>query len=75
MFGNRKRVSNFSTPLPGMVETLWRPKMNPEELFECISQSLLSALDRDAASGWGVIVHVVEPDKVTFITKIQIGVW
>jgi 20S proteasome subunit beta 3 len=34
-----------------MCETLWRPKMTPDELFECISQAMMSALDRDASSG------------------------
>jgi len=31
----------------------------PEELFEVISQALLSSVDRDCISGWGGIVHVV----------------
>lgn len=31
----------------------------PEELFEVISQALLSSVDRDCLSGWGGIVHVV----------------
>lgn len=54
-----------SEQMYGMCEVLWRPGMNPEELFECISQSLLNALDRDAVSGWGAVVHVIEKDKVT----------
>ena len=31
----------------------------PEDLFETISQTLLNAVDRDAFSGWGAIVHVM----------------
>lgn len=31
----------------------------PEELFETISQALLSSVDRDCISGWGGVVHVV----------------
>jgi 20S proteasome subunit beta 3 len=31
----------------------------PEDLFETISQTLLNAVDRDAYSGWGAIVHVM----------------
>ena len=31
----------------------------PEELFEVLSQSLLAAVDRDAISGWGAIVHIM----------------
>lgn len=51
--------------LYGMCETLWRPGMNADELFECLSQCLLNAFDRDASSGWGAVVHVLEKDKVT----------
>jgi len=49
----------------GMCEALWQPDMGPDELFECISQSLLNAVDRDAVSGWGAVVHIIEADKVT----------
>jgi len=51
--------------LYGMCESLWEPDMEPEDLFECISQSLLNAVDRDAVSGWGAVVHIIEADKVT----------
>ena len=54
-----------SDQLMGICEALWRPKMKPDELFECISQSVLNAVDRDGKSGWGVSVWVVEKDKVT----------
>ena len=36
-----------------------------EDLFETISQALLSAVDRDALAGWGAHVYIVEKDKVT----------
>lgn len=42
-----------------MAEAVWRPDMNPDELFEAVSQSLLNAMDRDAVSGWGAVVHVM----------------
>lgn len=48
----------------GMCESMWRPDLEPEELFEVLSQSLLSGIDRDALSGWGGIVHVITKDKV-----------
>eukprot|EP00118_Oscarella_pearsei_P021900 m.249111 g.249111 ORF g.249111 m.249111 type:complete len:206 (+) comp40299_c0_seq44:82-699(+) len=54
-----------SEQLYGMCETLWRPDMEPDDLFEIISQALLNAQDRDALSGWGGVVHLVEKDKVT----------
>lgn len=43
----------------GMMFSLLLDKQNPEELFEAVSQCLLSAVDRDSASGWGAIVHVM----------------
>jgi len=51
--------------LYGMCEALWKPNMSPEELFEVTSQSLINACDRDAISGWGATVYVIEKDKVT----------
>eukprot|EP01126_Amoeba_proteus_P045499 TRINITY_DN5099_c0_g1_i1.p1 TRINITY_DN5099_c0_g1~~TRINITY_DN5099_c0_g1_i1.p1 ORF type:complete len:205 (+),score=34.36 TRINITY_DN5099_c0_g1_i1:95-709(+) len=48
----------------GMAETLWRPDLTPEDLFEVISQTLMSSCDRDAISGWGAVVHVITPEKV-----------
>ena len=50
--------------LMGMAETLWEPKMNPDQLFECISQAMMNAFDRDGISGWGAVVHIIEKDKV-----------
>jgi 20S proteasome subunit beta 3 len=40
-------------------------QQSPEDLFETISQALLSAVDRDALSGWGAQVYIIEKDKVT----------
>lgn len=53
-----------SDKLFGMGEGVWEPDLEPEELFETISQALLSAQDRDALSGWGAVVRVITPDKV-----------
>lgn len=39
-------------------------RQDEDQLFECISQSLLGALERDALSGWGAIVRVITPTKV-----------
>ena len=38
--------------------------MDPEELFEVVSQALLAALDRDALAGWGATVYVLTPTEV-----------
>jgi len=51
--------------LYGMCESLWEPDMDADTLFEAASQALLNAADRDSASGWGAIVHIIEKDKVT----------
>ena len=42
-----------------LMPTLRLPCQEPEDLFETLSQCLLSGVDRDALSGWGAIVHVV----------------
>lgn len=53
--------------LYGICESLWRPNMKQDELFECISQCLIAAVERDSLSGWGAVVHVITPDCI--ITK------
>ncbi|KAG5192629.1 nucleophile aminohydrolase [Tribonema minus] len=59
-------VAGTSTEnLYGMCETLYRPDMNEEELFETLSQALLASVDRDALSGWGGVVHIIGPNGVT----------
>ena len=54
-----------SDQLFGTCEGLWEPDLSPEDLFETISQALLNAVDRDALSGWGAHVYIIEKDKVT----------
>jgi len=54
-----------SEQLYGMCEALWEPELEPDDLFETISQALMNAVDRDAISGWGAVVHIIEKDKVT----------
>ncbi|RWS10700.1 proteasome beta 3 subunit-like protein [Dinothrombium tinctorium] len=49
----------------GMAEALWEKDMDADKLFEAISQSLMNACDRDAISGQGAIVHIVEKNKIT----------
>ncbi|KAI8591725.1 nucleophile aminohydrolase [Geranomyces variabilis] len=53
-----------SSQMYGTAEGLWEPELEPEELFETIAQAMMSAVDRDASSGWGVIVHVITADGV-----------
>ncbi|KAM6498693.1 20S proteasome subunit beta 3 [Amanita muscaria] len=48
-----------SAKIFGLAEALWEPDLEPEDLFETISQTLMNAVDRDAFSGWGCLVHVL----------------
>ncbi|OZJ04769.1 hypothetical protein BZG36_01860 [Bifiguratus adelaidae] len=58
-------VSGTSGPnLYGMCESLWEPDLEPEDLFETISQALMNAVDRDALAGWGATVIVITPEKM-----------
>ncbi|MGH0126219.1 UNVERIFIED_CONTAM: hypothetical protein FKN15_026693 [Acipenser sinensis] len=54
-----------SEQMYGMCESLWEPDMEPDDLFETISQAMLNAVDRDAVTGMGVVVQVIEKDKIT----------
>ena len=51
--------------LDGMCESLYKPGMDPDTLFETLAQALLSSVDRDAISGWGGVVHIITKDGVT----------
>lgn len=53
-----------SEQLYGMCETLWRPDLDPENLFEITAQALMNAFDRDAGSGWGATVYIIQKDKI-----------
>lgn len=48
----------------GVCETFYKENMNPEELFDVISNSLLSAMDRDSLSGWGARVYILTPTEL-----------
>uniref|UniRef100_A0A2K6B6R1 Proteasome subunit beta type-3 n=1 Tax=Macaca nemestrina TaxID=9545 RepID=A0A2K6B6R1_MACNE len=48
-----------------MCESLWESNMDPEHLFEIIFQAMRNAVDWNAVSGMGVIVHITEKDKIT----------
>ena len=41
-----------------------RPNLEPEQLFEVVSNCLLSALDRDSLSGWGAYVYILTPTEL-----------
>eukprot|EP00933_Yihiella_yeosuensis_P041586 TRINITY_DN3598_c0_g4_i1.p1 TRINITY_DN3598_c0_g4~~TRINITY_DN3598_c0_g4_i1.p1 ORF type:complete len:207 (-),score=33.30 TRINITY_DN3598_c0_g4_i1:146-766(-) len=56
-----------SEQLFGVCESFWRPGMNKDELFETVSQCILSAVDRDCLAGWGATVTIITKDEI--ITK------
>jgi 20S proteasome subunit beta 3 len=39
--------------------------LSPEELEDILGQSLVSGCDRDAASGWGGVVYIMNKDQIT----------
>jgi len=49
----------------GLCESMYRPNLEPDDLFEMIAQCLLSGVDRDCLAGWGCTVHVLTPEGVT----------
>ena len=49
----------------GMCESLFKPDLEPDQLFETLAQCLLSSVDRDALSGWGGVVHIITKEGVT----------
>lgn len=53
-----------SDQLMGMCESYWKPNMEEDELFETISQCLLTAVDRDCLAGWGGVVHIITPKGI-----------
>lgn len=50
--------------LQGVCETFYKPNLEPEQLFEVVSNCLLSALDRDSRSGWGAYVYILTPTEL-----------
>lgn len=50
--------------LLGTCETFYKKDLEPDQLFETVSQALLAALDRDCISGWGATVHIITKDGV-----------
>lgn len=57
--------------LAGAAESFFKQDMNEEELFETLSQTLLSAVDRDCLTGWGGEVHILTPNK-HIVRKIKV---
>jgi len=52
-----------SEELYGTCEAMYKKDMDSEQLFETVSQALLSAVDRDCLAGWGAIVYIITPTE------------
>ena len=50
---------NFAKDFVVAGTALWEPDLEPEDLFETITQAVMNAIDRDAFSVWGAVVHVM----------------
>jgi len=49
----------------GLCESMYKPDLEPDELFEVLAQCLLSGVDRDCIAGWGCTVHILTPEGMT----------
>ena len=49
----------------GLCESIYKPDLEPDQLFEVLAQCLLSGVDRDCLAGWGCTVHVLTPEGLT----------
>ena len=49
----------------GLCESLYKPDLEADDLFEVLAQCLLSGVDRDCLAGWGCTVHVLTPTGLT----------
>ena len=63
--GNFEVAGTGSQLLYGCCEAFYKEGLGPQELEEVVSNCLLSALDRDALSGWGAYVYVLTPTGIT----------
>ena len=57
--GQFQVAGTSSELLYGACEAFYKENMEPEQLFETISQGLVSCVERDCLSGWGGIVYVM----------------
>ena len=58
-------IGTGSENLLGICESFYKNDLAPDDLFEVISQALLTGLDRDAFSGWGAVVYLITADGIT----------
>lgn len=57
--------------LLGSCEAFFKKDMKDDELFEAIGQALTCSVDRDILSGWGGMVYVLTPGKIS-VSKLKV---
>uniref|UniRef100_A0A7S3RKC5 Proteasome subunit beta n=2 Tax=Choreotrichia TaxID=141411 RepID=A0A7S3RKC5_9SPIT len=71
LLGAQVRTNDFmvggdcTEALYGLCESMYRPGLEADDLFEVLAQCLLSGVDRDCLAGWGCVVHVLTPEGLT----------
>ena len=63
--GEFQVAGTSSELLYGTCEAFYKENMDSDQLFETLSQCLVSAIDRDCLSGWGGVVYVMSPGKIS----------
>lgn len=58
-------IGTGSENMLGICESFYKDDLESDDLFEVISQCLLSGLDRDAFSGWGAVIYMITPAGIT----------
>ena len=53
-----------TSSLYGTCESFYKPNLGPDELYEVMAQSLISATDRDCLSGYGAVIYILTPDRL-----------
>merc|ERR1712159_147291 len=70
LLGSTMRTEDFvvggtcTEQLFGVCESMYRPNLGPEDLFETLSQCLLAGVDRDCVTGWGGQVYIMTGDQI-----------
>jgi 20S proteasome subunit beta 3 len=57
-------VGTADSSLYGVCETFFKPNLEPDELFEVMTQCIVQATDRDCLSGYGATVYILTPDRL-----------
>ncbi|KAL3102349.1 hypothetical protein niasHS_003758 [Heterodera schachtii] len=54
-----------------LCEALWRPDMTSEEMTVAVGQAMLAVIERDASTGWGVVIHTITAEGGTMYKIVQ----